>query len=80
MKSEGMKGDEGRDALNITGQNLCWVFNSRCGQACLCHAITLIVKNSPTESCLTLKYSPISVHAPHFIKMLVSHLNKVRLS
>jgi hypothetical protein len=79
MKNGGTNGQEDRDKQKVTGQNLGWVFNSRCGCACLCHAITLIAKTALLEVensvQTTFRLSPVSFYAPRFSKMLVPNLN-----
>jgi hypothetical protein len=56
------------DKLKLTGRNLGQAFNSRCGHACLCHAILLITKTAKLKvenlSKTTFRFSLISFSTP----------------
>ncbi len=60
------------DKLKLTGWNLCWVFNSRLGSACIGHAIAHITKQpnlklkTRSPQSVTLSYS----FQPHLIFLI----------
>jgi hypothetical protein len=58
------------DKLKLPGQNLGRVFNSRCGCARLCIAITLITK----QPNLNLKTQPENTKRGRISVQLISHL------
>jgi hypothetical protein len=57
-----------KNKLKPKGQNLGRAFNSRCGRACLCHAIVLIVRTAELKvensARTTFRLSTVSFHAP----------------
>ncbi len=62
----------------LTGQNLGWVFNSRLGRVCICHAITCITKRPSLKLKTQLKqllgYFPLAFALPTPAQFLL--LNK----
>jgi hypothetical protein len=70
-----------KNSQMLVGDNLGYVSNSRCGCACLRHAITLITKTTKLKvenlSLTTFRFSLINICPPQVIVTIKSHIKSI---